>query len=95
MMRDLNPEELKEYLDFCRTSEHELPENWQETASSVEIQDIISANNFVDLEKAIAEDLEQHTMKDALVAMWLTAFQCGREFETRHQEKEQLEEMVK
>ncbi len=94
-MRDLKPRELKDYLEFCKTSEHQLPENWQEDGSSVEIQEIVGEHNFVDLEQALAEDMQGRTMKDALVAMWLTAFQCGREFETRHQETRELEGMVR
>lgn len=94
-MRDLNPEELKDYLAFCQTSDAQMPENWIHGADSTNIQEILDEHHFLDLEGELKVDLEQYSMKDALTAMWLTAFQCGREFETRHQESRELEGMLR
>lgn len=91
-MRDLEAEELKEYLEFCQTSDSQMPENWQPVGTVV--HDLVTEAHLADLEKFEA-DVKEYGMHPALVAMWLTAFQCGREFETRHQEKEQLEGMVR
>lgn len=96
-MRDLKPEELTEYLEFCKTSEREMPENWEpeEEEKRIEIQQIVKRHMFTDMLEDFATDDMQHGRKAALIALWVTAFQCGREFETRYQDKMILEVMVK
>ena len=98
-MRDLNPKELTEYLQYCKTTGEtaEMPENWEplEEEKRTELQQVVKRHMFTDMLGDFAADDMAHGRKAALIALWITAFQCGREFETMYKERMELEDMVK
>jgi len=99
-MRNLTPQELTEYLQYCKTSgesDGEMPDNWEplEEEKRVELHQVVKRHMFTNMLEDFAADDMAHGRKAALIALWITAFQCGREFETMYKERRELEAMVK
>ena len=97
-MRNLTPQELTDYLLYCKTSgDREMPENWEpeEEEKKVELHQVVKRHMFTDMLEDFAADDMAHGRKAALIALWMTGFQCGREFETMWKERMELEAMIK
>lgn len=91
-MRDLSIAEFLDFLEFCQTSP--ASENWIPSTEE-EIQVAVQEHPYYIGEiEMFQEYAGTYGLEPTIIALWFTAFQFGREFESRHLEAKALDGMV-